>query len=466
MNGMREKIVFAGLALLALASCTTRSLPDLPRVDLKQFEGEVGKAIAREYAEAGANPRDANRVLRLGMALHAHDQFQTAAQCYARVHAIDPQRYDAPYYWGNALVSLGRYEEAAERLRQAVKLRPTSVPARLKLAGALRELGNADESAQISKGILREEPDNPTARFELGRSLGNNAAIEEFRKALSAFPRYGAAQFALAEAYRKLNNPAKAQEAIREYERDKTLIPSVIDPEMSALRVLNVSPTGLLSQAGELEKDGRLQEALDLLNRAVAANPRLVDAYINMISISGRLGQNQEAEQAYRRAIQLDPNQAEAHYNFGVLCFEANRSQEAKAAFARTVEINPRHAEALHNWGVLLERESKLDQAAGLYLRAINAKASYPLAHFHLGRIYANQSRYPLAIQEFERALEPATEATPTYLYALAAVTARSGARVRAVELMHKAREQADVRGQSALVASIDRDLGALGAAH
>ena len=108
------------------------------------------------------------------------------------------------------------------------------------------------------------------------------------------------------------------------------------------------------------------------------------------------------------------------------------------------------------------EREGKWQQAAGLYHRAVEAKPSYTLAHFHLGRLYANQNKYAAAIEQLERSLEPPGPETPTFLYALAATNARAGARGRAVELMRQARVQALARGQTALVASIDHDLAAL----
>ena len=50
------------------------------------------------------------------------------------------------------------------------------------------------------------------------------------------------------------------------------------------------------------------------------------------------------------------------------------------------------------------------------------------LARFHLGRIYANQRRFPEAIEQFHRAVEGADdESRPAYLYALGATQARAG---------------------------------------
>jgi tetratricopeptide (TPR) repeat protein len=455
------KVSFLFAALCLISSCA-RSLPDFPQLDLGRFQSEIRRAVAQQADQAKANPRDANQVLRLGMVLHAHDQFQAAAQCYARAHSLSPKRFETLYCWGQALASMGDYRGSAERLRQALAIRPRSVPARLKLAEVLRESAESASSAELYRQVLNETPEDATAHYGLGRLLDGAEAITEFRKALALFPRYGAAQFALATAYRKIGETEKAQEALSDYTRDKTLIPPLDDPEMAAVRALNLSATGLLSQAAELEKEGRLEEALERHNRAIAMDPKLVDAYVNLISLYGRLQRNVEAEQAYHQAIALDPNRAEAYYNFGVFCFERQRLSEAKTAFERAVRLNPRHAEALHNCAVIWEREGKWEQAAALYHRALEVKPSYPLAHFHLGRLYANQNRYALAIQEFERSLEPPGAETPTYLYALAATNARAGARGRAVELMRQARAQAFARGQTALAASIDHDLAAL----
>jgi len=455
------KVSFLIAALCLILSCA-RSLPDFPQLDLGRFQPEIRKAVEQQADHAKANPRDANQVLQLGMVLQAHAQFQAAAQCYSRAYSLGSKRFETPYFWGQALASMGDYRGAAERLRQALAIRPRSLPARLKLAEVLRESGESASSAELYRQVLNETPENATAHYGLGRSLDGADAITEFRKALALFPRYGAAQFALATAYRKIGETKKAQEALADYERDKTLVPPLDDPEMAAVRALDLSATGLLSQAADLEKEGRLAEALERHNRAIAMDPKLVDAYVNLISLYGRLQRDFEAEQAYHQAIALDPNRAEAYYNFGVFCFERQRLGDAKTAFEAAVGLNPRHAEALHNCAVISEREGKWEQAAALYHRALGIKPSYPLAHFHLGRLYANQKRYALAIQEFERSLEPAGPETPTYLYALAATNARAGARSRAVELMRQARTQAFARGQTALAASIDHDLAAL----
>jgi tetratricopeptide (TPR) repeat protein len=332
----------------------------------------------------------------------------------------------------------------------------------LKLADVVRESGHVGRSAEIYRHALKLSPNNARAHYGLGRALPEPEAIPELRTALSIFPRYGAAQFALASALRKQGDEITARDLMRDYERDKTLLPPLEDPEMAAVRALNAGASALMQRAGEQELEGRLKEAAALYTRAMAADPTLVAAHVALIAVYGRMKSDSEAEKAYRRAIHLNPDETEAHYNYGVLCFERGRIPEARSAFLRVIQLQPRHAEALHNLGAIAEQAGNWEAAASLYRRALNVKATYPLARFHLGRIYANQRKYRLAIEQLERSLEPPSPETPVYLYALAATNARAGNRHRAAELLSAARSQAEARGLNSIVASIDRDLALL----
>jgi tetratricopeptide (TPR) repeat protein len=459
MNRALLTTVFAGAMLLAAACNSGRKPPGLPTIELSRFQLDIAKALEQALIEAKANSGQAEPALRVAMLLHAHDQFQAASQAYSRAHFLDARRFDVLYCWSHALASNGAYSEAVTQLRQALTIRPDHIPALLKLAEVLRESGDAAQAAEIYKRILSKTPDEARAHYGLGRTLQGEAAAAEFREALHLFPRYGAAQFALAAAYRRQGDEAGAQAVVRDYERDKTLLPPLNDPEMAAVRALNLSANAFLQRAGEQEIEGRFDEALALYQRAIAADPKLTAAYVNMIPIYGRLHRDNDAEEAYRKAVSTNPNAADAYYNFGVLCFERGRGGEAKAAFRRAVELQANHAGALHNLGFILEGEGRWEQAANLYRRAVGANPDYPLAYFHLGRIYANQKKYALAIEAFGKSLAPESESTPAYLYALAATHARAGNPARAAELMRTARVQAEARRQHTLVASIDRDL-------
>src|SRR5687767_2120020 len=186
-----------------LSSCARQAIPELPNIDSSHFEADVRLSVQEAFADAKSNANDPDRTLQFCMVLHAHEQFQAAGQCYARAHALAPKRFDALYLWANALASVGEYGQAAEHLRKALAIRPDAIPALLKRADVLRESGDAAKSAELYKQVLKLSPGEARAHYGLGRTLTGDAAVGEFEKALSLFPRFGAAQFALASEYRR-----------------------------------------------------------------------------------------------------------------------------------------------------------------------------------------------------------------------------------------------------------------------
>ena len=108
------------------------------------------------------------------------------------------------------------------------------------------------------------------------------------------------------------------------------------------------------------------------------------------------------------------------------------------------------------------EQQGRLDEALEFYRKAVERQPNYPLAHFHIGRILANQKKYDEAISHFLMALSPEDESTPAYLYALSATYARAGNREEALKYGRQAREKAEALGQTELLRSIDRDLQTL----
>ncbi len=454
----------ASSAVFLLAACARTPVAALPEIDFSRFQPAVRAVVEKAHTAAKAQPRDASAVERLGMALHAHSQFGPAVECFARASALDPGRFEALYYWGAALAANGDHAAAAAKFRQALAIRSDYPPAGHKLAESLLLSGAIEESGRTYRQLIARDDRDATAHYGLGRTLSGAEAVGSFRRALELFPRYGAAQFALAGWLRRAGDAAGATKVLSAYEKDKLIVPPMSDPLMAAVSEWNASATALLARGRRLEGEGRLKEAAEAHREALRADPGLAQAWINLISLHGRQGEFEQGEEAFRKAVALEPDRGEAYYNYGVLCFGQQKLGEAKKAFERAFALDPNHAEAANNLGALYEREGQLARATGLFRKAVALKPRYPVAHFHLGRLYANQRNYAGAIAELEKSLEPEEPQTPTYLYALAAVHARAGDRLKAVTLMRDARGRASAAGMSELVGSIDRDLRALGA--
>ena len=323
-----------------------------------------------------------------------------------------------------------------------------------------------DASQELYNQILKQDADNADAYYGLGRIRASRrdyvGAAEAYRKAVALFPDFGAAHYALALAYRAAGEAEKAEEELRLFEKNRTGVPPANDPLLGDIQTLNRSAIFQVQMGIDLERQGKIEESVAAHEKALEIDRNLVQAHINLIKLYAELGDFQKAEEHYRAAIQLDPGSAQAYYNYGVLLLGAEKYQPAQDAFRKAIDINPYYADAHNNLGYLLESEGIFSEAATEYQKAIDNKPSDRQAHFNLGRVLVNQRRYREGISELEKTIEPEDERTPRYLYALGAAFARAGDRQNALRYIRQAREGAAARGQSDLLASIDRDLHAL----
>lgn len=442
------------------------SLPDLPRLEMGNFLPAIRQQVQEAYTAARVNPKDAHGSGKLGMVLDAYEQYQSAAICYRRAHLLDPESFRWLFYLGWVQAVQGQYQDAVQTLSEALRMKPDFVTAQLKLADSLLAIGKWEEARDIYQAISTAHPERAEAQYGLGRvsaSRGDlKAAATAYLKSCELFPQYGAAHYALALTYRKLGEETESLQQFSLYEQNRTTVPPSDDPLRRDVTKLNVGSVAHIRRGADLEQAGKIAEAVAEQKEALRVDPRAVQAHINLISLYGRLGQYDKAVEHYRAARDLDPNQADIYYNYGVLVLRQRKLQDAESAFQHALQINPFYPEAHNNLGSLYEQQGRLNDALQQFAEAIENRPNYRVAHFHMGRIMANQEKYTEAIDHFLKTLTPEDENTPRYLYALSATYARTGNFPQAVKYARTAREQAARRGQTHLLASIERDLRAL----
>jgi len=471
---MRERLSLLFLLFVAvgssnLAAQSRSAVPELPRLTLDNFSPGTREQIEEAYSFARSHAEDAGASGRLAMVLQTYGLLQEAAICYQRAMQLEPNSFQWTYYLGAVEADQGHCDTAAATLRLALRIEPNYVPAKLRLANCLLASANWDASEKVYAEVAEQNPDNADAYYGLGRVRAAKrdllGASKAYCKATELFTDFGAAHYALALTYRRLGKADQAEEQLRLYEKNKTGVPPTGDSLMAEVRALNHSATYQVQYGAELERQGKLEESAAAHEKALEIDPNLVQAHINLIELYGRLGQFEKAEEHYRASVRIEPGSAESYYNYGVLLLSAEKYSQAEETFRKTIEINPFHAGAHNNLGYLLERQSNFSEAEAEYRKAIEDKPSDRQAHFNLGRILVNQKRFQEGIQELKKTIEPEDENTPRYVYALGAAFARSGDRENALRYIRQARDGAAARGQSTLLASIERDLHTLEAA-
>ena len=457
----------SGLSLLPVLALPlfayARKLPDVPHVDATTFLPAIRAQIKDAESSARARPDDSQAVGAFAMALHAYQLYEAAGNAYSRAHLLDPSKFDWAYLLGAVRMEVGEPEAARELLESALKIEPDNLAARLRFAQVLMALNRYPQAEEQYRRVLDKHSDCAQAWYGLGRVQAADGkpagAIQSFVKACDLFPQYGAAHFAAAQELRKLGQPDQAQRHMKAYAAHPTAQPFFDDPLFLRILELNRGPQAHMRKAAELEKAGRFEDAIVENKDAVAVDENNVQAHINLISLYGRTGDVTEAKQHFDAAVRLDSGRSDAWYNYGVLLLHEQEMSGAERALQRALEINPDYAEARYHLGMIYEQQKRLEDAGREFQKAIDKRPDYPDARFQLGRILVNQQKYDAAIYQLTRSLEPESESTPMYLYALAATYARASRRSEALQYFQKARDGARALGQKQLLASIERDL-------
>lgn len=112
-------------------------------------------------------------------------------------------------------------------------------------------------------------------------------------------------------------------------------------------------------------RQGKLELAMEKLNRALIADPRHVDAHTVIAVLYETIGDNARAEDHYRRATQLKPKSGSEANNYGAYLCKIGRFDEAAAYFERAV-ADPFYstpAVALTNAGTCAIKGGRFDAA-------------------------------------------------------------------------------------------------------
>ena len=142
----------------------------------------------------------------------------------------------------------------------------------------------------------------------------------------------------------------------------------------------------LLDEAGSTTRD-IMGPALEKLNQAMALDPKVPRAHVEMARFamrSGGLGQHalQSAERSLRTAIEIDPQFGDTYVLLGYVLTHADRLPEAEAAFA-TARKTPHTSQWLDaNIAELREKQGRDDEAIEIF-RGVAKKVTDPGVRGH-----------------------------------------------------------------------------------
>src|SRR3954468_6719726 len=135
-----------------------------------------------------------------------------------------------------------------------------------------------------------------------------------------------------------------------------------------------------LQDAAQLLKSGQRDQALERVNRALAAKPKDPQARFLKGLILTEQGKQGEAIDIFTRLTQDYPNLPEPYNNLAVIYAGQGQYEKARAALDKSIRTHPSYATAYENLGDVYAKLASQAYGKALQLDASNAGAQNKLS--------------------------------------------------------------------------------------
>lgn len=251
---------------------------------------------------------------------------------YARIaRHLRPEHVDAALLTADLLESLGQNKLAIAEYRQISADDPAYHVAELGRAAALRRLDKVDQAIEVLEQLSRSHGELAVVHSTLGDVLRgqdeDQAAIEAYTRALDLTtkddPRAWFLHFSRGIAYSRDGDTVTAEQDFR--------AALAINPDQP--QVLNYLGYSLV------EEQRKLDEALDMIERAVAASPSSGYIVDSLGWVYFRLGRYDEAVVQMERAVELEAVDPVVNDHLGDVYWAVGRKREAQFQWKRALSF-------------------------------------------------------------------------------------------------------------------------------
>ncbi|MBI3297857.1 MAG: tetratricopeptide repeat protein [Elusimicrobia bacterium] len=402
-------------------------------VDRASARGDARAVVARLdrlLSSKGSLPEAWLRAVRgEGLRLPALARNTEALAELARAARLEPGSSWISAYLGRALFHSGRRAAGLVALERAARLDPACGWVRAWQGEALRAsgrprpaLGRFDAAALLDPAYVWTYVWRAGARLAVGRP---REALKDLERFLAAEKNYPWAWRALAEAYRRLGDAARADAVLRRSaRRDLGAAPgggrvSAFDRRQAAeaardfgrlgswawqgeaflrlgkyasaeaalTRALEIRPSdawALAWRAEALLALGRIAEACADAEAAVRLDPAFPRAWAIKGLLQRRAGDAKAAARSFARAAGPGTSASWLHAWHGEALLAAGEPRRALSALSRAQELDGNFADAWAWSGEALRRLGRLAEARAAYDRALSVSPNHRLAR--LGR--------------------------------------------------------------------------------
>lgn len=409
---------------------------------------------ATAFAQEAKATQDAVKIFNLGQDAHEKGDFAVASKYYEEALKLAPEFPEAEFQRGNALVSLGKKNEAETAFRRALELRADWTLPMASLGSLLIEKDKFSDAEKILKKAIELDARNFPAYVALTElRIRTKAGVEELKQLLeklklltskanptaSVWAARGALERALGEktsaktsltqalALDKNNQFALLERAeIAFLEGDTATVSEIV--KNLILLAPDAKNTKLL-QARLYSESGKNEEAIKILDSIKNQTADILFLRNNILDntstnvpelekrlekqaknpiVSGRLcallrkDNPAKALDYCRRASESEPGNAAHVVGYGAALVQAKQYDAAVIIFRQLLQLVPDNFTARANLATALFQMKKFDEAKVEYRWLTEKQPKLPIAYYFLAISHDNLAEYMDAMANYQ----------------------------------------------------------------
>jgi tetratricopeptide (TPR) repeat protein len=350
---------------------------------------------------------------------------------------LDKQKDSARALHGLGLLHLKQkeYDPAAARFTEALAANPDHASSAVELAAIeIDQHKNLEKGAAALEKALTESAQANMAPSELGRALAMKAqvlqqqkkvdeAMETFEEALKADPVNTYAKATYGMVLNERHDFAKAAPMLKDASEKVPENLAYIEAYLNALvgtgkmddaqKLMAAAEKRFPGNARMMFLSGRVEDGLDRTKnaeesykKAIAADPKMVEANIELAELYLRLRRFGEAKPQLDAAFAQAPDSPQVHVGYGELALAEGNIDKADQELSKAVDLNANLPGVFLGLSKVALAKGKLEAAETAIERALKIDPKIDEGRLQLGTVLWKLKKYDNAIKELEQAKE------------------------------------------------------------
>jgi predicted O-linked N-acetylglucosamine transferase (SPINDLY family) len=301
----------------------------------------------------------------------------------------------------------------------------------LEKALALQSAGEIDAAQNLFEQVLKSDGKNAVALYSMAVMASGRKDFEQALKFIKpvtlSHPNFAQAHLARSII---LFNLGQFEEALKAVEKAIHLEPSLpnakahletVKVAIGMLQAQGQSNEGIKPEVNALTQkaiahqgQGQHNEAITLLNQALAIEPHFFSALYSLGISLGAIGQKMSALECFIKASEAAPHLPIGHFAKAQSYADLGLADDALASFDKTIEVDPAYTQAYTNKAALLQAINRHHDALLTLIACVEVDPNNALAYEGQGHLLSQFKQFDLSVNAFKRVLE----IDPNYSYA------------------------------------------------